>query len=230
MNNSCHQFPDCAWTEKFLKAASQRDCSWLPENWVEEAIKSFPNIPTEPEECGRLKERWEARTKEQEVEITKQADPDFGSMTPLLALADPEGKKYRPRTRKLLNLLVERLQGPIFELKILFHRGRPMHCCGSNPAIMFQFPHKLYPGHPSFPSGHATEAFAAAAVLSALDQNQKYEQVAGQIASNRELAGLHFPTDSEAGRQLGEYLADQLMKTQVDFQELFATAKEKEWS
>lgn len=73
------------------------------------------------------------------------------------------------------------------------------------------------PDHGSFPSGHATEAFAVATVLSGLvrsDVGQRHfpagEKLvalllkqAERIAVNRTVAGLHYPIDSWAGAALG---------------------------
>ena len=67
------------------------------------------------------------------------------------------------------------------------------------------------PGHGSLPSGHATESYATAVVLSALlkdhgDASQRETMLlrqAGRIAVNRTVAGLHFPIDSIAGAELG---------------------------
>jgi PAP2 superfamily len=71
------------------------------------------------------------------------------------------------------------------------------------------------PGHGSHPSGHATQAFAIASVLSAivkssskhfLDGTDRIEllwKMAHRIAVNRTVAGVHFPMDSAAGAMLG---------------------------
>jgi membrane-associated phospholipid phosphatase len=74
------------------------------------------------------------------------------------------------------------------------------------------------PGHGSFPSGHSTQTHAVAHVLKVLlklDPNPtvlppKYATVidqldrqAARIATNRVVAGVHFPVDSMAGRMLG---------------------------
>jgi membrane-associated phospholipid phosphatase len=84
------------------------------------------------------------------------------------------------------------------------------------------------PTHGSWPSGHATEAFAVATVFGALITNGEVPtdiwagaddavhnraqvmRLAHRIATNRTVAGLHFPTDSMAGAflgiSIGEYL------------------------
>ncbi len=74
------------------------------------------------------------------------------------------------------------------------------------------------PDHSSYPSGHATEAFALATVLHRLMDpgadlrdaitGQKNPQamvfrIAHRVAVNRTVAGVHFPVDSAAGAVLG---------------------------
>ncbi|WP_244422108.1 phosphatase PAP2 family protein [Bradyrhizobium sp. ORS 285] len=71
------------------------------------------------------------------------------------------------------------------------------------------------PAHGSFPSAHATEAFAVAEVLNGLVEFQSghygdykkrqalINKLAERIAVNRTVAGLHFPIDSWAGAILG---------------------------
>jgi hypothetical protein len=70
------------------------------------------------------------------------------------------------------------------------------------------------PAHATFPSAHATEAFAVAEVLNTLlDSQEHYPDVeqrkqlitklAERIAVNRTVAGLHYPIDSWAGAILG---------------------------
>ncbi|WP_306113972.1 MULTISPECIES: phosphatase PAP2 family protein [unclassified Roseovarius] len=71
------------------------------------------------------------------------------------------------------------------------------------------------PDHSAFPSGHATESFAIATVLSALDTGKGQVDVnhpafllAHRIAANRVVAGVHFPVDSAAGAFLGCQIGD----------------------
>lgn len=76
------------------------------------------------------------------------------------------------------------------------------------------------PTHASWPSGHATEAFAVATVLDGLsdlkaDSSQMVKaddhvkepslnmRIAARIADNRTIAGVHYPMDSLAGAVLG---------------------------
>lgn len=78
------------------------------------------------------------------------------------------------------------------------------------------------PGHGSFPSAHATEAFAVSELLRALvdtvsakyshfpDREKRKKLIdkqAERIAVNRTVAGVHFPIDSWAGAALGVVVA-----------------------
>jgi membrane-associated phospholipid phosphatase len=63
----------------------------------------------------------------------------------------------------------------------------------------------------SFPSGHASGAWALVELFIAIIQPAKewqayLRELAGHISENRESAGLHTSLDSEAGKQLGQSL------------------------
>ena len=87
-------------------------------------------------------------------------------------------------------------------------RPRPSQIC---PALRPPIP---VPGHASFPSGHAAQAYLMALFVElalvraarpyAADMARKLKVLAIRIARNREIAGLHYPTDSEAGRRLAQ--------------------------
>jgi hypothetical protein len=75
------------------------------------------------------------------------------------------------------------------------------------------------PGHGTFPMGHATQAYAVAYLLRKLlklDHHKtrhlgiidQLERQAARIATNRVIAGVHFPVDSMAGRMLGVALGE----------------------
>ncbi len=82
------------------------------------------------------------------------------------------------------------------------------------------------PGHGSFPSGHATEAFVCAFLLEALVRKARgirstrldhplalqLLRHAERIAVNRTVAGVHFPVDSVAGMVLGRSIAELIMQ------------------
>ncbi len=66
--------------------------------------------------------------------------------------------------------------------------------------------------HSSYPSGHAAQAYASALVLAKADPENadKYKQIALDIAHRREVAGVHFHSDSVAGRMLAEQVVAEM--------------------
>ena len=85
-----------------------------------------------------------------------------------------------------------------------YKRPRPTMLC---PALMPPFP---VPGHASFPSGHSTQAHLMALCLAdvltgkgpATAMATDLPALADRIARNREIAGFHYPSDSDAGVSL----------------------------
>lgn len=90
-----------------------------------------------------------------------------------------------------------------------------MHFARRRP---FQFDPTLVPcvGLPrdkSYPSGHATSAFAAATVLARLNPEKvaHYADLAAQVAYSRVYGGVHHPSDVVAGATLGAAVATKLL-------------------
>ena len=85
------------------------------------------------------------------------------------------------------------------------------------------------PGHPAYPSGHATGAYAIAYLLHELDPDHSRDFIndAREIARNREIAGVHYPSDSEAGRLLARQLVDAFLRDRK-FQVRLESAR-REW-
>lgn len=85
--------------------------------------------------------------------------------------------------------------------------------------------HLLYPGHPSYPSGHATMAYAWAFLIAAFKPAYRHrlEEAARRVAWNRVVAGLHFPTDGEGGRAFAVEIAAQIMKAENEASRKFVS-------
>jgi len=88
--------------------------------------------------------------------------------------------------------------------KGLYQRPRPSQLC---PALL---PPIVIPGHASFPSGHSTQAHLMALcigdVLAGFPQHDTMlddaTTLADRIARNREIAGMHYASDTQAGIDL----------------------------
>lgn len=110
-------------------------------------------------------------------------------------------------TLELLDLAMSLATHVEMRFKHAFACPRPVDI---SPQIQPMIP---TPGHASWPSGHATEAYMTCAVLQALiPHGDKYreqlERLAARIAVNRTVAGMHYPVDSAVGRLLGTSLAE----------------------
>jgi acid phosphatase (class A) len=85
------------------------------------------------------------------------------------------------------------------------------------------------PGHPAYPSGHSTQSHLISMWLARLVPGVEAEMsaVAEDITINRERAGLHYASDSQAGRILAQ-LAFPLMEEHSRFRQTFEEAR-REW-
>ena len=107
-----------------------------------------------------------------------------------------------PKTRALLSHVDADVTVAVFNAKRRFNRARPTQL---EPRLHASIP---VPAHAAYPSGHALQAELVARVLAELApaRREALFAVAGVIAHEREVAGLHFASDSAASRTLGASL------------------------
>lgn len=131
-------------------------------------------------------------------------------------------KASHSKTVKLLMRVDQDMRYFTIREKKRFQRPRPSQLAGDLTLVIENPPHAAYP------SGHAGQSFAGALVLSMLDPDHEddYKQLARDIAWRRELAGVHYPSDSAAGRELAKQVVEALRENER-FQEMFAAAKEE---
>ena len=115
-------------------------------------------------------------------------------------------------------------QFQVMHYKWIYQRMRPSQV---SPALM---PPINPPGHAAFPSGHATESMLMALLLEKVMPVaasappppipspapvpapwSPLQMMAQRVARNREVIGLHYRSDSEAGRVLGQNTFDIIM-------------------
>jgi membrane-associated phospholipid phosphatase len=122
-----------------------------------------------------------------------------------------------PKTMELLGLVTQTTLMVHARIKHALACRRPIEY---SPQIQ---PMIATPGHGALPSGHATEGFTSAFFLEALireasgvkggfNKNDvrtvQFMRIAERIATNRVVAGVHFPVDSVAGMVLAQALSD----------------------
>ena len=66
------------------------------------------------------------------------------------------------------------------------------------------------PPSPSYPSGHACQSYAVALLLSKKypDNKDFYMNNAKLVSENREIAGLHYPSDTDYGMKLAHQIVE----------------------
>ena len=152
--------------------------------------------------------------------------------------------KITPRTHPKTFLLMH-VAGIVGILVAMYFKqnpggGRPPRARASQicPALM---PPVAVPGHPSFPSGHATQSMLMALCLSEATKNRKDDNgndrvwapllqgLSRRIARNREIAGLHFESDSTAGFELARQTFAMLLGVQ-SFKDALDYAINNEWN
>jgi hypothetical protein len=135
-----------------------------------------------------------------------------------------------PYTRELVEIAVTVGHFQVQHYKRVFSRVRPSQI---SPALL---PPIEIPGHAAFPSGHATEGHMIAFCLAKVMPHAATKpaarsplmMMAQRIARNREVIGLHYPSDSAAGKLLAEKSFEILMQCPTIKNEIIPRAK-KEW-
>lgn len=131
--------------------------------------------------------------------------------------------RAKPQTGILLDYANETMKPVVYHFKQKFNRTRPNVVDPTLTTVID------VPGHPAYPSGHASQAYLFAHILTYLDpiNADSYFDDAARIARNREIAGLHYPSDSEAGRVLAGQFFLMLLSDET-FKSLLKAA-EREW-
>jgi membrane-associated phospholipid phosphatase len=94
-----------------------------------------------------------------------------------------------------------------WDAKYFYNRPRPSQL---EPGIQTRV---AVPNSPSYPSEHAAASYAAAAVLAALlpAEAANFEILAEEAGHSRLYAGVQYPSDFFAGRDLGRRVAEQVI-------------------
>ena len=183
-------------------------------------IVTRPELPALKQQAQRVADRMSERLmpksddlakRERLAEITAQVVPPLAFWCAALPLHPDR----MPRTMELIDLALLLSSFAVQRFKHALAVSRP------NQVNARIFPAILTPAHASLPSGHATEAFAVATLLATLIGpasgaggkvvEETLFALAARIADNREVAGLHYRIDTQAGRLLGAVLAGYLV-------------------
>jgi hypothetical protein len=193
--------------------------------WQTRIVVDPPTAPTEKEMSDLVSMAVDERP-DALGEIVSQ-DQEFMSYFLMLLNMTPAS---HPATFRLLMIANLVATCTVMYFKGKYNRPRPSQIC---PGLL---PPIQVPGHASYPSGHSTQAhlFAICAENLQPGKSESLRVLAGRIARNREIAGLHYASDSIAGRKLAAdiYMAlsdEELMPRPSRFAAAFASAQ-AEWT
>lgn len=187
-------------------------------------LPDFPansSLRTE-KELALLHEYVALRTPERVAQILAEREADGIRVGPEVIttyLSDPRYVK----TGEAISQLLDEINPVVMRIKNKFDRVRAHKL---DPTLV---PLIDVPEHGAYPSGHSTQAHAIAFLLTAMapDRRAEFEADALRVAVNREIAGVHYPSDSAAGRLLARQIVD-LMLQNPEYARLVESAK-SEW-
>ncbi len=188
-------------------------------------------VPPYPDEAGTQNELnelfWmqEHPEREQRVQDIIEEENDYTTRFMYALGIDPHVHAQTLRLIDTLGFLAEFIVMP---WKLHYHRPRPSQRDKDlEPTI-------LVPAHYAYPSGHATQVHLVARALNAVINAERdiipqanIEFIADEVSANREWAGVHYRSDSEAGKALAEKIWA-LGESNQTFKELMDRARE-EW-
>ncbi len=171
----------------------------------------LPSAPAagSPQERADLEEmlRIQARRTGAQVERARRdAKLDILGFAAALGLPSGVAAARLPRTVALFRQLTIDEFAVLDPAKREFARPRPFTVDPRLHPVIAR-PHSL-----SYPSGHATWAYTTALVLADMvpERRQQLLERAGEYAYDRIVAGVHYPSDVDAGRLAGTALAAML--------------------
>lgn len=193
-------FPFHDWDPFFVKALTGTVRN-LPPDW--RARYTVPVPPADRRtlaaELSELKQLAQKRTgREARIEAQRE-----GTVEPFLEATGCGGDAKQELIKLIDDIQVDAVIA-VMHFKLKFSRLRPSQV---DPSLTVLFPP---PGHPAYPSGHATQAYASAAILMELAPRLRHqmEKVADDIAVNREIAGVHYRSDTVGGKILALQIAE----------------------
>jgi acid phosphatase (class A) len=207
------------------RPALPEDSKFLPAGEMDAAkLLPPPNLSDQADELAELHHIQAARTPDQ----LKKAQADSANETVTMFATVP-GLTFDlaklPATTKLFEDIAHEESVATGPAKKFFHRARPytidssLQSCAKDASK---------PAYNSYPSGHATVAYAMGVVLASLIPVHAQEILArsADFAESRLVCGVHFRSDIVAGEAFGTVLAIDLMQMPTFKTEYDAAEKE----
>jgi len=177
----------------------------LPPSFKVNNLTVKPPPPDDMAEARLLLIMQRQRTSTQIAQIKEQAINPI----PLFWRCAGLNESLYPEQARRINEAVVDTESVVMELKRRYNRPRPSVVL---PAIHTVVP---VPPHASYPSGHATQSIVIATLMSKVAPHaaKRLTALAVQVGRNREIAGLHYASDTNAGFKLGHELSEIFIRT-----------------
>ena len=212
-------YPDSSWDPEVLRFLHMGP-AFLPKDTAFE-VPAFPANDS-PETSAELETLKNFAANLRTPETVKHIVFENDMPTPLVSYEEVGlfSSEKNPEAEELITKVVVDAGVFIISYKKEFLRVRPDFLA---PDLKTVIPN---PGHPAYPSGHGGQSHIVGLILAMLDEKHKdiYMAHAWAIGTRREIAGVHYPSDSVAGRKLAEDVLAKLMKV-PEFQEQLKEAK-----
>ncbi len=216
------KFPWHSWDPDFVGLAVLAEFS--QENWKAQIVVDPPPDNDSPETAAELDEliRLAATERPNRLDDILNQDRNFPEYFLRAMAVTPTS---HPATFNLVKAAARVSEMLMAEYKRQFARPRPQQLA---PVLLPPVSGTL---HPAYPSGHAMMSRLMATCLSDAvpgDYHAVLREIADDISWHREVAGLHYPSDSVAGKSIAEQAHLILLKSPL-YGALVEAAK-VEWS
>lgn len=199
-------FADDMWSDEFLSIANTEP-TFLSKNMVFPIPPAYSNDSSETQEELRVLHYYadHLRTPEQIEKIILEQQ---GSSDLVFGLGADVPANVLYAVSLVRSYVTNDAAHFIYRAKGEYKRARPTQL---DPELSLVIP---VPGSPAYPSGHATIAWLGGRTFSYIDPaNQSdYMRYAGDVGMRRAISGIHYPSDSVAGRILADQIFDALLE------------------
>ena len=177
-----------------------------------------PESPESKADIDTLLKLQSARTPEQIARCASEVDLKLEAFAPIF------GPWFDAKNLPITAALLKKATN---DAKFAFNAAKDSYARPRPPLIDNRIqPCIELPKSAAYPSGHTTIGVSWSLILAELAPDLRKELLArgNEIGKDREIAGVHYPTDVKAGRKLGHELVKRFLKN-PEFQSDLAKAK-----
>ncbi|MDR0902505.1 MAG: phosphatase PAP2 family protein [Opitutaceae bacterium] len=188
---------------RFLLTASDDILAQIPPPPADDSLAGMADIET-------VLQVQKTRTPEQIARAERVSSQEV--MSPGVLVFGPEFTGANlPRTAAVLQQAYDEHRPSVLASKEQWSRARPYNRgLGITPCV------EIVPKDGSYPSGHTAESALLAALFSEAlpEYKARFMENVRETMWGRVIAGVHFPTDTQAGRLIGFVIAREMLKNQ----------------